>query len=149
MKSHNPNAVPAPAALHLHLHSLLPPFPFCSNVLPPHLANIAFIGQHATFAHVLTASLESRWLAGALSGQVKLPAKEAQLADIARQQASRCIKLPARVLRLHRAGQASCRLSACTNDHQLSICLLLDQAWWQRASVYQACRAANNFCASF
>jgi len=57
-------------------------------VLPPRLSNIAFIGQHATFAHVLTASLESRWLAGVLSGQVKLPPKEAQLEDIARQQAS-------------------------------------------------------------
>ncbi|PRW32555.1 flavo involved in K+ transport [Chlorella sorokiniana] len=57
------------------------------NVLPPRLSNIAFIGQHATFAHVLTASLESRWLAGVLSGQVKLPSQEAQLEDIARQQA--------------------------------------------------------------
>ena len=74
-------------------------------MLPPHLANIAFVGQHATFAHVLTASLESRWLAGALSGQVKLPAKEAQLADIARQQASGCMKLPSRGLHLIARGK--------------------------------------------
>lgn len=59
-----------------------------SNVLPPNLSNIAFIGQHASFAHVLTASLESRWLAGVLSGEVALPPKEAQLQDIAQQQAS-------------------------------------------------------------
>lgn len=65
------------------------PTPARSNVLPPRLSNLAFIGQHATFAHVLTASLESRWLTGVLSGQVKLPNREAQLEDIARQQASR------------------------------------------------------------
>ncbi len=80
-------AASAPVQLCTHFSNRCP-LPLCSNVLPPRLSNIAFIGQHATFAHVLTASLESRWLAGVLSGQVKLPPKEAQLEDIARQQAS-------------------------------------------------------------
>ena len=58
-----------------------------SNVLPPGLSNIAFIGQLATFAHVLTAALQSRWLVGVLAGEVALPPLPDRVADVEKQQA--------------------------------------------------------------
>lgn len=33
----------------------------CRQVLPPALRNIAFIGQLATFQHVLTTALQVQW----------------------------------------------------------------------------------------
>ncbi|GAB4822167.1 hypothetical protein N2152v2_009213 [Parachlorella kessleri] len=57
------------------------------NVLPPELSNLAFIGLNATFQHILTTALQSRWLVDTLKGDIKLPSKEEQLKDIARQQA--------------------------------------------------------------
>jgi hypothetical protein len=44
------------------------------NVLPPGLANIAFIGQNATFQHVLTTALQARILRSAASAALSLAA---------------------------------------------------------------------------
>lgn len=52
------------------------------NVLPVGLNNLAFIGLNATFQHVLTAALQARWLAAVLTGELKLPDRQQQLADI-------------------------------------------------------------------
>ncbi|KAL4420002.1 hypothetical protein ABPG75_007100 [Micractinium tetrahymenae] len=57
------------------------------HVLPPALRNIAFIGQLATFQHVLTAALQSRWLAGVADGSIPLPPLAELEADVARQRA--------------------------------------------------------------
>lgn len=55
------------------------------NVLPADLANIAFIGSNATFQHVLTTALQSRWLVDVLKGDIKLPSHDQVVADIKRQ----------------------------------------------------------------
>lgn len=57
------------------------------NVLPAEVSNLAFIGLNATFQHVLTTALQSRWLVDVLKGDVKLPSHEVLLADIDAQKA--------------------------------------------------------------
>lgn len=57
------------------------------HVLPPGLHNIAFVGQLATFQHVLTTALQSRWLAGVAEGSILLPPQAQREADVARQRA--------------------------------------------------------------
>ena len=53
------------------------------NVLPAsNLQNIAFIGLNATFQHVLTTALQSRWLVDVLQGKIKVPSEEDRLKDI-------------------------------------------------------------------
>ena len=60
--------------------------PHPRQVLSPRLNNIAFVGLNASFQHTLTTALQSRWLAAALTQEVKLPSKEDQEADITKQQ---------------------------------------------------------------
>ena len=62
------------------------------NVLPAAgISNLAFIGQNATFQHVLTTALQSRWLIDVLKGDLKLPSEEKRLADVEAQQVKICL----------------------------------------------------------
>eukprot|EP00887_Chlorella_sp_A99_P003720 scaffold7.g3720.t1 len=56
------------------------------NVLPADLSNLAFVGQLATFQHVLTTALQSRWLVDVLGGSVKVPDRAGLEADVKKQQ---------------------------------------------------------------
>ena len=54
------------------------------HMLHPDLPNLVFVGRAATFASVLTYSLQARWLAEAIAGRIALPGRIAMLAEISR-----------------------------------------------------------------
>ena len=54
------------------------------HMLHPDLPNLVFVGRAATFASVLTYSLQARWLAEAIAGRIALPGRVAMLAEISR-----------------------------------------------------------------
>ena len=51
-------------------------------MLHPHLPNLAFVGRVNAFSNIFTYSLQARWLAECVSGQVKLPETNAMLHGI-------------------------------------------------------------------
>jgi hypothetical protein len=54
------------------------------HMLHPDLPNLVFVGRAATFASVLTYSLQARWLAEAIAGLIALPGRVVMLAEILR-----------------------------------------------------------------
>ncbi|MGR8981136.1 MAG: flavin-containing monooxygenase [Gammaproteobacteria bacterium] len=52
------------------------------HIIHPDISNMAFIGRAATFSNSLTSHLASVWLAHWLTGQFKLPDREAMLEEI-------------------------------------------------------------------
>jgi cation diffusion facilitator CzcD-associated flavoprotein CzcO len=54
------------------------------HILSPNLPNLFFIGRASTFLSVLTYSLQARWLAALLKGEVTLPAPAIMRDEIAR-----------------------------------------------------------------
>src|SRR5215472_16125157 len=53
------------------------------HMLHPDVPNLIFIGHTATYLNILTDCLQARWLAELLTGRLRLPSREAMLAEIA------------------------------------------------------------------
>lgn len=53
------------------------------HVLPPAVANLAFVGsEHHTFQNIVSSGVQGEWLARVLAGHIALPSREEQELDV-------------------------------------------------------------------